>query len=398
MAKKHISRTDQLFGETESVTAVFAKQRQGTQRYIPLQDLVPSRFNPRRIYSREDLEELIHSMKTFGFIGALDGRPLPDGRVELAYGSRRLLAAKTINLRHIPVFLHDWDDDKMRLLTLIENSVHKSMTPADEADLVGHLNSELGLSVHEIRKQLGKPQAWVQDRLALHNAPEDIKQMVAARHDTLRAARYLARLSDEAARLILRDKVLSRVLGTHQIQAVVQQIERGSSIDEALATGVRTQGESTDIELPQQTPPIAEAVIAAAGASDSPEPIPTDGTGSTGTSVQSESAPSLPTSPRRTEQVSLQSQTVAANDPVAPPSPANTQDKDTVQLSRTPSQPNSQHELAVSSQQLSLAIEALNNFEPATVGQQDREEIKRILGEIEDRAATLKTSVAGMTE
>jgi len=392
MVKKHISRTDQLFGETESVTASFAKQREGVQRYIPLQDLVPSRFNPRRAYSREDLEELIHSMKVFGFVGALDGRALPDGRVELAYGSRRLLAAKAINLRHIPVFLHDWDDAQMRLLTLIENSVHKSMTPADEADLIGYLNSELGLTVHEICQQLGKAQAWVQDRLVLHNAPEDVKQMVAMRPDTLRSARYVARLPDKAGRLTLRDTVLSRALGTHQIEAVVQQIERGCSIDEALTAGARAQSESTETELPQPTLPIAEAVIAAAGISGPSELAPREGIDSTPTGARS--AESLSPGSRKADQSQLQTRARAADHQIPVPSRKSAQDGD----SAAPSQIHSQQELAVSSQLLALAIDALDSFDPAAVEQQDAAKVMRTLSGIGDRAAALEAAVADRLE
>ena len=66
MAKKRISRTEQLFGETEFITAVFARQHEGTQKHVPMEDLVPNRFNPRRSYSKEGLRELVHSMETYG--------------------------------------------------------------------------------------------------------------------------------------------------------------------------------------------------------------------------------------------------------------------------------------------------------------------------------------------
>ena len=121
MAKKHIAGTDRLFEETERVTAIFARGDDVPQQFVPLPRLVPNRFNPRQNYSRETLNELVQSMQTYGFIGALDGRELPDGRVELAYGSRRLLAAKAVNIAAIPVFLHQWDDEQMRFIALIEN-------------------------------------------------------------------------------------------------------------------------------------------------------------------------------------------------------------------------------------------------------------------------------------
>jgi ParB family transcriptional regulator, chromosome partitioning protein len=233
MAKKHILGTDKLFAETEQVTAIFARG-DVPQQLVPLSRLVPNRFNARQAYSRETLGELIQSMQTYGFIGALDGRELPDGRVELAYGSRRLLAAGTVNIAAIPVFLHEWDDQQMRSIALIENLAREDLTLLDEANTVGQMRDLLGLSTREICERVGKPRSWVQDRLALSGAPEDVKAMVVNRPDTLRAARFISRLADPDSRRVLRERVLNQDMTTRQIQVAIQQIEQGEPVSDAL--------------------------------------------------------------------------------------------------------------------------------------------------------------------
>lgn len=238
MAKKRILGTDKLFEETEQLTTIFARGSGTPQQFVPIQRLLPNRFNPRQVYSRESLDELIQSMQTYGFIGALDGRELPDGRVELAYGSRRLLAAKMVNIPAIPVFLHDWSDDQMRFIALVENLAREDLSPIDEANTVGQLHELLGLSAREISERVGKPRSWVQDRLALFRAPDDVKEMVAARPDTLRAARFIARLPDAETRRVLCEKVRNQELTTRQIQLAIQQIEQGATVSEALAKAV----------------------------------------------------------------------------------------------------------------------------------------------------------------
>ncbi len=237
MARKRIERTDQIFAESEVVTALFAEREEAVQRSIPVDSLVPNRFNPRENYSKEALGELIQSMQEHGFIGALDGRELPDGRVEVAYGSRRLLAARAAGIRSIPVFLHDWDDQQFRFVSLVENLVREDLTPSEQAETIGQMHEHLGLSVREIARKTGKPKSWVEDRLALYRAPQDVKVMVAARGDALRAANYIARLPDEARRRILEEKVIQEELTTRQIQLAVQQIvEEGVPIERAVAS------------------------------------------------------------------------------------------------------------------------------------------------------------------
>ncbi|NLE45006.1 MAG: ParB/RepB/Spo0J family partition protein [Chloroflexi bacterium] len=267
MAKKQIERTDQIFDETESVTSVFAQRQGGTQHYAPIHSVVPNRFNPRRHYSRENLEDLIQSMRTYGFIGALDGRALPDGRIELAYGSRRLLAAKSANIRAIPVFLHDWDDTQMRLLALVENLTHEDLNPVDEATTVGLLSSELGLSTRDICTQVNEPRSWVQDRLSLFRAPQDVRDMVIRRPDTLRSARFIARLPDREDRRRILEKVLRQELTTRQVQLIVQQMEHNVPADRALNEVAGREGEVTRSSARRsRIAPIAEAVLAAGDA------------------------------------------------------------------------------------------------------------------------------------
>jgi ParB/RepB/Spo0J family partition protein len=166
MTKKRIPGTDRLFEETEALTAAFVDQQAGVARPVPIDRLVPSRFNPRKTYAPEDQEELVRSMRRHGFIGTLDGRELPDGRVELAYGSRRLLAAQAAGVRAIPVALHDWSDAHMCLVSLAENLARRDLPLSDEVAILRRVRDELGLGVEEIGQAIGKPASWVCERVA----------------------------------------------------------------------------------------------------------------------------------------------------------------------------------------------------------------------------------------
>jgi ParB/RepB/Spo0J family partition protein len=235
MAKK-IERTAEIFEESERIASIFAERVSAVQRDISVDLLLPNRRNPRQEYSKDALDELIQSIEEHGFIGALDGRELPDGRVELAYGSRRLLAAKAAGAQSIPVFLHDWDDNQLLFISLVENLIREDLTPYEEAETVGQMHETLGFSVRELSRKLGKSKSWVEDRLALYNAPRDVKEMVAARPDAARAGRFIARLPDEESRRVLEQSVLDQEATTHQVHQAVQQVlDQGLPVEEALA-------------------------------------------------------------------------------------------------------------------------------------------------------------------
>jgi len=242
MARKRLERTEEIFGESEVLAAVLTHGERGQQQLVPVNLLLPNRFNPRHTYSEEALEELIQSMREYGFMGALDGRQLPDGRVELAYGSRRLLAAKAAGIEAIPVFLRPWDDQELLYVALVENIVREDLTPQERAATVGRMHEELGLSVREIARRINKPKSWVEDHLALHRAPEDVRQMVAARPNSMRIARLIAPLPDKEVRLALEEKVIDEDITTRQVQEATSQIRQGKPLEEALATlqGPRT--------------------------------------------------------------------------------------------------------------------------------------------------------------
>ena len=170
MAKKRIQGTKALFEETEAVAEVLAQQPEHLPQDISVARLVPSRYNSRQTYSREALDELAKSIREHGFIGALDGRELPDGRVELAYGSRRLLAARHAGLRTVPVALRTWTDAQMCFISLAENLARERLSDADEAAMVRQLREGLQLGDRAIADAVGRPSSWVDERIAAADA------------------------------------------------------------------------------------------------------------------------------------------------------------------------------------------------------------------------------------
>jgi ParB family chromosome partitioning protein len=225
--------TGEILEESEALERLIGARERAALHDVLIEDIDPNPFNPRQDFAVEDL---VASMREHGFIGALDGR-LREGRVQLGYGSRRLLAAKEAGIERLPVYLHDdWDDQQMLVIALVENVQREDLTPLQEATSVGQMQQNLGWSVREIARRTGKPKSWVQDALSLFRAPGDVKAMVSERPDSIRQARFIARLPEEKDRRFLEEKVLARELTTAQVVDMVQTVEEGQDVEKAVAS------------------------------------------------------------------------------------------------------------------------------------------------------------------
>jgi ParB family chromosome partitioning protein len=230
---KKPSITGEILEESKALERLIGARERAALHDVLIEDIDPNPFNPRQDFAVEDL---VASMTEHGFIGALDGR-LVEGRVQLGYGSRRLLAAKEVGIERLPVYLHDdWDDQQMLVIALVENVQREDLTPLQEAASVGQMHQNLGWSVREITRRTGKPKSWVQDALALFRAPEDVKVMVRERPDSIRQARFIARLPEERDRRLLEEKVLARELTTAQVVEMVQAVEKGRAVESVIAS------------------------------------------------------------------------------------------------------------------------------------------------------------------
>ncbi len=225
--------TGEILEESKALERLIGARERASLHDVLIEDVDPNPFNPRQDFVVDDL---VASIKEHGFIGALDGR-LVEGRVQLGYGSRRLLAAKEAGIEHLPIYLHnDWDDQQMLVIALVENVQREDLTPLQEAASVGQMHQNLSWSVREIARRTGKPKSWVQDALALFKAPEDVKTMVKERPDSIRQARFIARLPEERDRRLLEEKVLARELTTAQVVETVRAVEKGQDVERAVAS------------------------------------------------------------------------------------------------------------------------------------------------------------------
>jgi len=163
-------------------------------------------FQPRQTFDEQKLKELAESIKQHGFFGHLLVRQ--KSRVnELVYGERRLRAAKLAKLDKVPVVIQDLTDQQMMEIALTENVQRDDLQPVEEAHAYRKMQKELGYSIRDIGKKIGKSIGYVSCLLSILRY-EDVEEAVRTANIPVRTAEELAKIEDTETR----QKMLAKVL------------------------------------------------------------------------------------------------------------------------------------------------------------------------------------------
>lgn len=181
--KEKISkRKGSLAALIQKVPIVDNKEKKDTEaaqddHQLKLSDIQPGKYQPRKIFPEDSLQELADSIKTHGVIQPIIVRPLNDGKYEIIAGERRWRAAQLAQLSTIPAIIRAMDDKTVLEFALVENLQREDLSPWEEAEGLQRLKTEFNYSNKEIAAALGKSQDVVGKLLALLKLPECLKAL-----------------------------------------------------------------------------------------------------------------------------------------------------------------------------------------------------------------------------
>ncbi len=207
------------------VTTVEEAEREGSLSELPVGEIRPNRFQPRRAFDPEALKELKQSIAATGLIQPIVVRPLAHG-YELVAGERRWRAVKELGWKKIPAVVRDVDEKTLLTLALVENLQRASLSPIDEAEGYERLVRDFSLSHGEIATAVGRDRSTVANAVRLLKLPKSVQQLLDA--GALSAGHARALLSLDDGRDIAR---LARECVAHGWS--VREMERRSRTDGA---------------------------------------------------------------------------------------------------------------------------------------------------------------------
>ena len=205
------------------IISLLAARTPTAVRDIPLGKVVPNPSQPRMTWHEETLGELAASIREHGVLQPILVRPSGD-EYEIIAGERRWRASKLAGKETIPAIVERFDDATALEIALIENLQREDLSPLDEAVIYKKMTGELGYSIRNLATKLGKDKGYVENRLRLASAPDDVRDMVAQRYDTLSAAYELMKLDNARRRKSLAKQVIAGKLTLLRLHERIERI------------------------------------------------------------------------------------------------------------------------------------------------------------------------------
>lgn len=189
---------------------------------IPVAEILPNPYQPRRGFPSESLEELAESIQTHGVLQPLLVRKVGD-KHQLIAGERRLRAAKMAGLFTVPVIVKDMDDRAAMEIALVENLQREDLNPLEEAEAYKKLLDEFQLTQEEIAKAVGKSRSAVTNTLRLLNLPAEVRTLLAEKKITPGHARALLGLESTQTQIAACEEIIKKDLSVRETEDLVRQ-------------------------------------------------------------------------------------------------------------------------------------------------------------------------------
>jgi ParB family chromosome partitioning protein len=201
---------------------------------LPIDEIRPNPFQPRKNFRPQDLAELEASLKSNGLLQAVTVRRAADGNgYELIAGERRLRAATRIGWTRIPAVVKEIDDRALLTMALVENLQRADLNPIEEGEGYQRLIADFSLTQQEVAEIVGKDRSTVANMLRLLNLPVSIRTMVRDGYLTIGHARALLAVSSEREMLELAREIVAKGLTVRDVEqrarrATPESTSRGS--------------------------------------------------------------------------------------------------------------------------------------------------------------------------
>jgi ParB family chromosome partitioning protein len=216
-------------------TTGLASSDEGALKSIPIRQVSPNPFQPRREFDSGGLAELQESLKASGLLQPITVRRRPgkDG-FEIIAGERRLRAATNLGWKEIPAIIKEIDDRTILSLALVENLQRSDLNPIEEGEGYHRLSKEFGLTQQQIADTVGKDRTTVANMVRLLQLPDAARKLLQEGHLTMGHAKVLLGIDDPEQIGVLAAEIVREGLTVREIE---QRLRKVVGVGEGKKTG-----------------------------------------------------------------------------------------------------------------------------------------------------------------
>ncbi len=200
------------FGQAESKALLFCG----------IEEIIPNRSQPRKLFDESKLQELADSIKEKGILEPLIVRRTDQG-YELIVGERRWRAAQKAGLKQVPVMVKEVEGKEALEISLIENLQREDLNPIEAAEAFKHLIEEFNISQEDLSNRIGKDRTTITNTLRLLRLPLEIRNQLLQNRITSGHARAILSLENKERQKELCALILKKGLSVREAEAMAKR-------------------------------------------------------------------------------------------------------------------------------------------------------------------------------
>ena len=188
---------------------------------LPISDLAPNKYQPRKIFDEASLEDLTNSIKQRGMIQPIIVRNSNNekAKYEIIAGERRWLAAQKAGLHNVPVVVTEADDLKSLEFAIVENVQRHDLNPLEEAQGYKRLIDDFSYDQEKVSKFIGKSRSYITNSLRILTLPEDVMKLIEKQKLSSGHAKILVGLENAS---FVANKIIEKKLSVRQTENFVK--------------------------------------------------------------------------------------------------------------------------------------------------------------------------------
>ncbi len=188
---------------------------------LAVSELVPNKYQPRKIFDEENLNELTNSIRERGILQPIIVRKSNDhkSKFEIIAGERRWLAAQKVGLHDVPVMITEADDLKSLEFAIVENVQRHDLNPLEEAQGYKKLIDEFSYDQEKVSKFIGKSRSYIANTLRLLSLPDEVVKLIENQKLSAGHAKILVGLENAS---FVANKIIEKKLSVRQAESFVK--------------------------------------------------------------------------------------------------------------------------------------------------------------------------------
>lgn len=216
--------------------------------YIPIEDIIPNRFQPRLAFDEKELNELANSIIKYGVIQPIVLRNIGD-KYEIIAGERRYRAAMLAGLSSVPAVIAKIDDKSAQEVAISENVQRKELNPIEEAKSYQALLNEGFMTKEVFAKKLGIPVSVLEAKLKLLYMPQEVQDALLAGKISERHAKTLMKIKESSDQVKWLHEIIDKRLNVKELENEIAK-EYGDLNTSFNIDIDKLKSTSTDINVP----------------------------------------------------------------------------------------------------------------------------------------------------